>query len=137
MAMGSEAMGMGMGRSIPDWMAALGGPMGAQAGLRSPGASARFPANVTSQALAVSASTSGFLIAGALQLNHWALSSLLQTFQVGYGSLSTLEGFAWLFCRFSADRDSRCHTLFLKARNLLPWPPSVAYRWWRLFSDSS
>lgn len=70
-------------------MAALG-LIASQAGLRSPSASvsasasARFPANVTSQALAMSASSSGFLLAGALRLNHWALSSLLESFQVGF-----------------------------------------------------
>ncbi|KAG0568173.1 hypothetical protein KC19_6G000200 [Ceratodon purpureus] len=83
--MGCGAMGMGGLFPSPAWMAALGGMMAAQGGLRTSGApaSARFPADMPSTAMVVSATRSGFLIAGALQLHHWAAltSNFIDQFQ--------------------------------------------------------
>jgi hypothetical protein len=85
MEMGCGATGMGGSHRRPAcWMAALGGLMAGQSGLPSSGASARFPAEIPPcRAMALSAHSSGFLIAGALQLDHWAslTSNFLEQFK--------------------------------------------------------
>lgn len=113
MDVGCGAMGMGATHGGPAWMAtaALGGLM------RSPGARVRFPADV-STAMALSSSTSGFLLAGALQLDHWAslTSNFIEQFRVGSRPL-----FLWqAFLLFSGCAILHAHAVQHSLAGVLP-----------------